>query len=118
MELIKIKDEIDKKIKELDKARSHLREKAEQKAVKIAKYRKKLAITIFKLQNNDIEEFEGNPIIKLSVTLIPMMARGICWQEKMEMEKAEAIYKAIITDIEAIKAQLNGYQSIFRYLEN
>ena len=45
------------------------------------------------------------------------LARGICWQHKLEMEKAEALYKSAITNLDATMAQLSAYQSMNRYLD-
>jgi len=45
------------------------------------------------------------------------IAKGICYQEKLNMELAEAQYKNAIVGMSAIQAELNGFQSIYRHLE-
>jgi hypothetical protein len=118
MELIKTKKEIELTINQLKKAKKKLKIGAETKAKTIAEYEKSLAIMIIKLKNDAIDSFEGEIIAKnLPANLIEKIAKGICYQEKLNMEEAEAKYKALLAYIEAIKAELNGYQSIYRHLD-
>ena len=92
--------------------------KAEAKAKAKGEYEKQLAITIIKLKNGLITEFEGQEIpLNMPGNLIEKIAKGICWKESIAMDEAEAKYKALITDIDAIKSQLNGWQSINRHLD-
>jgi len=106
MEIIEIAKKIEEKIKLLEKGRQTLAIKAKEKAEAIAEYDKKMAKTIIQMKN------EGMPI-----TLIERIAKGICWKEKLAKELAEAEYKNATVKMEAIMAELNGYQSINRYLE-
>jgi len=106
MEIIEIAKKIEEKIKLLEKGRQTLAIKAKEKAEAIAEYDKKMAKTIIQMKN------EGMPI-----TLIERIAKGICWKEKLTKELAEAEYKNATVKMEAVMAELNGYQSINRYLE-
>ena len=106
MEIIEIAKKIEEKIKLLEKGRQTLAIKAKEKAEAIAEYDKKMAKTIIQMKN------EGMPI-----TLIERIAKGICWKEKLAKELAEAEYKNATVKMEAVMAELNGYQSINRYLE-
>jgi hypothetical protein len=117
MEILIIADEIEKKIKLLEKMRIEIKERAENKANTIAEYDKQLAITIIKLKNGNELEIEGNKISNIPATLIEKIAKGICWQAKLNMEKADAMYKSLISNIDSVQAELCGYQSINRYLE-
>ena len=49
-------------------------------------------------------------------TIIEKVAKGICWKECLEKDLAETQYKVNLEKADIIKAQLNGYQSINRYL--
>lgn len=118
MELIKVKEAIEKKIKESETARKNLRRFSENKGIKEAAYRKKVAITILKIKNGIITEFEGEEIkTNMPANLIERIARGICYAEKNETIVAEASYKALICDLNAIQGELNGYQSIYKHLD-
>ena len=55
-------------------------------------------------------------LIKLPATIIEKTAKGICWQARLDMEKADALYKSLISNIDSVQAELNGFQSINRHL--
>lgn len=106
----------------IDKLIDEIPESSMEKANGIANYDRAIAITILKLKNGDItemEDFNGETIFldKLPATLIPQVAKGICYKEAFDKEMGEAAYKGIITMIEARKAQLNGLQSINKVLQ-
>ncbi len=83
-----------------------------EKANTVANYEREIAITILKLKNGAITEWEGQSIKSLAANLIATVAKGICYNESFEKEIAEGNYKGIIVKLEALKAQLNGYQSL------
>lgn len=85
---------------------------AEEKAITISNYEKEIAVTILKIKNGAITEFEGNKIGNLPANLIPIVAKGICFRENFDREMGESGYKGLIVQIEAHKAVLNGYQSM------
>lgn len=117
MDLIKVSDRIEAKIKELDKFKAVIKERTDRKAEANANYDRRLAITMISLRNGLIKEFEGLPTTDIPATLIEKVAKGICFNERLELEKAEAEYKSLITNIDTTCAQLNGWQSINRYLQ-
>lgn len=117
MDLIKVSDKIESKIKELDKFKAVIKERTDRKAEANANYDKCLAVTIIKLKNGMIAEFEGQVVNNVPATIIEKVAKGICFKERLELEKAEAEYKSLITNIDTTCAQLNGWQSINRYLQ-
>lgn len=118
MEITKVAQAIESKIQLLETARNLLKERGETKARTIAEYEKALALAIIKLKNNAITEWETFSTEKLPVTLIEKVARGMCYQEKLNMEVAESGYKSLIVSISAIEAQMNAWQSISRYLKD
>lgn len=88
-----------------------------EKATAIANYDRAIAIASAKIKNGDIKEIEDIngkmiPIGPSPANLIPLYAKGICYQEVFAKEAGEAGYKGVITMIDARKAQLNGLQSI------
>ena len=61
-------------------------------------------------------DIEGEVIKDPPATALEKIAKGICYKEKLEMDKADAEYKSLITYIDIVESQLNGWQSINRYL--
>jgi len=116
MDIITVSSEIEKKINELEKAKKFLNERSGKKAEAIALYDKELAITILKIRNETISEFEGIEIKGLPATILEKVAKGVCFNEKLNQDKAEADYKSLIVYIKTTESQLNGWQSIYRYL--
>lgn len=115
-DLIMLNNAIEDKIKLLEKMRAEIKSRAEQKAITISEYDKQLAITIIKLKNNNITEWEGENIVNLPATLIEKIAKGICSRARNDMEIADGLYKSVISNIDSVQAELNGYQSINKHL--
>jgi hypothetical protein len=105
------------KIKEIETERGYIGKLAQEKAKNIANYEKKLAITIISLKNGIEIELGGQKIKSPPVTIIEKIAKGICFEEKIAADLAEAKYKAHITKMECLMAEMNGLQSINRYLD-
>jgi len=116
-DIIRTKEKIEALINSLQGAKKELKARGEKKAETIANYDKVLALTILKMKNGIIKEFEGANITDPPATILEKLAKGYCWQERLELEKADAAYKSLITYIDVTEAQLNGYQSINRHLE-
>jgi cell division septum initiation protein DivIVA len=116
MEVVKIADEIQKKIDALDTIRATVRERANAKAKAIAEYDKQIAITLIKLSSGKTMTIDEHKIEKPSVSVSEKIAKGICWQEKLNMEQATASYSAAVTNLDVVMAQLNALQSIYRHL--
>jgi len=110
-------DKVEDKIKELTSLTSYLTAAAENKSNAICEYDRQIAITTLKLKNGVIKEWEGQEIDKLPVTLIPIVAKGICFKFSFDREMYDSMYKGIITQIEAVKAQLNGFQSLLKIMQ-
>lgn len=108
---------IDQMIQQIEELICTIDEMATDKSNGIANYDRELAITILRLKNKDITEFEGNKIDNLPATILPIIAKGIIYKAAFDKEIGDAGYKAIITKIEARKSQLNGLQSINKHLD-
>lgn len=103
---------IEEKIKLLELGRKELEPRAQRKATSIGEYDRKIAGVVMKLKNGVSFVFDGETIKDPPVTIIEKIAKGICFQEKINMELAEAQYKNVIEGIKAIEAELNGLQSM------
>jgi len=117
MEMIEVAQTIEAKIRLLEKMRVEIRDRAIAKAEMGAIYDKAMALTILKLKNGAITEFAGEPIGGLPATVLEKIARGICWSEKLEADKADGLYKSLISNIDSVQSELNGWQSVNRYLK-
>ncbi len=116
MDIIQISDEIMHRIKLLQEGRKLIASRSEEKATAISNYDKKLSITIVKIRNGeDVGLTLKDP---LPVTLIDKVAKGLCSDEKLSMERADGFYRAAVSGMSSLEAELNGLQSIFRYLKD
>ena len=109
--------EIRSKISELRNARAVIFDSARNKARAISNFAKNVAIKELKLKNGLITEWEGIEVGKVVASSARKIAEGMCWFEMNDKEEGEALYKAHLTNIEAIKAELNGLQSINKHLD-
>lgn len=118
MELIQVKDCIESLIKEIGKTRREIEEKGREKAVAISDYDRQLAVTLATLRNGDNYTLAGKTYPAPPITIMEKLAKGICCTERYNLEIADSAYKACISNLEALKAQLNGYQSIYKHLDS
>jgi len=116
-ELLRVAQQIEIRINALSVGRKELSERTKNKAQAIAEYEKAVAITIIRLKNGVVYELDGNPVKNPIASITEKIARGICWQEKLNMEQAEGEYKAAIVGMQSLQAEMNGYQSIYKHLE-
>lgn len=116
-DVITIASKIEEKIKQLEEMRDNILPASFDKAKGISQYDREVAITILKLKSGIIKEWEGISCVGIAQTLIPAIAKGICFQACFDKELGEGNYKAILSCIESLKAELNGYQSINKHLE-
>lgn len=118
MEGHKVKDCIEKLIIEIGKCRREIEAKSRAKASAIKNYDKNLAIALATLGHTDNYELSGKTYKQPPVTIREKIAKGICADFLEEREIADSAYKACISNLEALKAQLNGYQSIYRHADS
>lgn len=104
------------KIKELDSLVQKMPELARNKTVSESEYEKTLAKTIVSLKNGGEHEINGEKVKNPPVTILEKIAKGICWQEKLQMDKDDQLYRICNVRIEVTKSQLNAYQSLNRHL--
>ena len=116
MEAVEVAKQIESKIEELELLKKELPAATFQQAKTAAEYDKQLALTIVRLRNGSEIEFEGHIVKNPPTTIIERIARGICYQSVLNRDTAEGKLKAIDSAIKTTMAQLNGFQSINRYL--
>ena len=117
MDVLSIAEEIQKKINEIEEIRKAIKVRGMAKAAAISDYEKSITLALFDLKNGVEIELEGRKIKNPPASIMDKLVRGICWQAKLAMEEAEAAYKSAVTNLDAVCAQLNAYQSLNRYLD-
>lgn len=117
MEVIQVSQTIEKLIKEIGKTRREIEVKGKARAKAISNYDKRLAISMANLREDENYLLAGKKYSQPPTTLVEKLAKGICEQDRYDLEIAESAYKACISNLDALKAQLNGYQSIYRHLD-
>lgn len=117
MDVIDVAEKIRLKIEALEQASSALDQKGNERAKAIANYDKMLAITLIRLRAGHKLSLDDQTIQNPPATIMEKIAKGMCVDERMALEIAESGYKSTTTKIRAIEAALNGYQSIFRWLD-
>lgn len=119
MEIVKIADEIQNKIAGLADCRNKLKTKGDAKARAIADYDRALAIKMIQLKNGkEFEMGDGEKIVSPPVTLIEKIAKGLCYQERLNLEVAENDYKSLNTFIDCLQTEINALMSINKHLDN
>lgn len=117
MNVIDISNKIIAKANEIDEIRKVLIERSDARDNAEANYNKAYAIVLIKLKNKVEFEFEGQKIVNPSVTTIKEIAKGICWNEKLELDKTESMLKIAFKNLDAVSSQLTAYQSINKHLD-
>ncbi len=109
-----VAQEIENKIKLLEKGRTRLEKDGFEKSEQLSLYEKALAGTIIKLKNGQEMELDGEKIQNPPATILEKIARGICYQEKFNADLAETTYRSTIVKINTISVELNAYQSLYK----
>ena len=115
-EPVNISQAILEKISEIEDLKLRYREASRSFSQIAVDYDKVLALTMVKLRNGVEIEFEGQIVKSPQATLIERVSRGICWQEKLNLETISSRLDAIKACLNACQAQLNALQSINRHL--
>lgn len=116
---ILVAQEIYFKVLQLGKARRMLEEQARKKAKAKSEYEKQKALKILELRNlqkGEIMKWEGKEIKDIPVSVMKNVAEGmICnYREKATLE--EDLYDFLKTTCYALSAEMNGLQSINKYM--
>ena len=106
LDIIKTAQLIEMAIKKLGEEGKQLQALTEANALASSEYDKHLGVTIAQLKG------KGEP-----TTIVDKLAKGKCSDMLYQKILAEGMLKACYSNIDRIKAQLNGYQSINRHLD-
>jgi hypothetical protein len=116
-DIISISQQIEAKIKEIDKVRSVLIERSDDRDNAEANYTKEYAMVLIGLKNSKEYELDGEKIKDPPAASVKEIAKGICWLKKLEYDKAESLLKIAFKNLEAVQSQLTAYQSINKHLD-
>ena len=117
MEALEVAKAIQLKISQLDKMKGELRPAIDEFCKAASAYDKQVAVSIVKIKNGVEVQIDPDHTIKNPpASVMERLAKGMCYQEKLTMDTAEQVLKALYTRVRITEAQLNGYQSINRYL--
>jgi hypothetical protein len=117
MDPIQVAKAIESRILRLDQAPMAILERAKAVAVTDAEYDKELGSVIAQLEMGKEFDVEGVTIKHTTATVIKEKAKAICWEEKLAQVEAKEMAKAANKNVDNVCAQLNGYQSINKYLD-
>jgi len=116
MDVITIAKKMAYCIEEIKKQRDTLTALSTDKATAKSKAERLEAVTLIKLKNGSEMEIDNQKIKNPPVTIMEKIVKGICWEERLHADKAEALYKATTVNIQSMSAELNGLQSINKYI--
>lgn len=116
-DLPEIAKDINELIRLIGQTRREIEDKGKAKAKAISDYDRKLAVTIAVLRDKETYTLGERTFNSPPATLTEKIAKGICADERYAMEVADSGYKACISNLNALMAQLNAKQSIFRHYD-
>ena len=98
MEIVEVASQIQGKIKQLELGRDIIKERAREKAEAIGEYEKEIAKILIGLKNGKEFTLEGEVIKDPPASITEKIARGICYQEKINAELKETEYRNAIKE--------------------
>lgn len=101
--LLQISQQINDKIKELEELKNQL----QFNAAKEADYQLALAKAILVLKSGG----------QTPISIIRDLAKGECYQQQLDKDTEKARYDIVKEKVDIVKAQLNGYQTIHKHME-
>jgi len=116
-ELIKLTEKIQNKIDLLSRGRAELSARALAQAEARADYDRQLAKTLIALKNGTEFVLDEETIQNPPATTTEKIARGLCWKQKLEMEKSESLYRNASLGLNSLMSELSALQSVLKYLE-
>lgn len=117
-DIIGISNEIKRKIEEIKAKRLELPKLIEAKRQAMYKYFKNKSIAVIKLKNKNSVEIDGKELRKnYPVSMVFGLSELVIFENKIELEICTLQYNAAIASLRSLQAELNGYQTILRYLD-
>ncbi len=118
MDGMQIANEILQKNEDLDKIRATIKDRVNAKAKAMSGYDKKIAIVLIMLKNGEEMAIDGHITKNPPTTVCEKIAKGLCWREKLEMEQAIGACASATSNLDVLKSQLIGLQSIYKHLDS
>lgn len=115
-DIITIAKQLDARIEEISELCHNLQKFGKEKAEAIAEYEKQICLTQIKLKNGVSFELEGQTVKDPAVSNMDKISKGLCWEACLKKEQADANYKSLIVNIDAVKTIISALQSMNKYL--
>jgi len=116
METLKVAQQIQDGIDNLELLKLELCKFSTIKDEAATAYDKSMALTIIKLRNGEEFNLSGELVKDVPVTSMEKIAKGICWKEQLDANLAESKYQNLRSQITISLAQLSAWQTIFKTL--
>src|SRR4030043_1410856 len=116
-DIIRIFDQIEAKSKELGKYAERIRPLILGVVNTQAEFEKKYAKTLIQLKNGVEFELDGVKIKDPPAASVKEIAKGICFKEKVNMDKAELLFRGLMKTIDILTTQMDGLRSQNKNLE-
>lgn len=117
-DIIGISNEIKKKIEEIKRKRQELSKLIEAKRQAMHKYFRNKSAAVINLKNKETVLIDGKELRKnYPDSMIFGLAELVIFNDKVELEICTLQYNAAVASLRSLQAELNGYQTILRYLD-
>ena len=117
-DVIGLTRKVHEKIIAMERKREDLSALIETKKRYMYSYFKNKTVAVMKLKNKEPVELAGKPLRKnYSDSMIPMFADLIVSDDKVCLEISTLEYNAAVAGLRSLQAELNGYQTMLRYLD-
>lgn len=117
-DVIRVARKIEECIQRLGSSENVIRDAAAARSVAVAEYDRDLGLTLVKLRNGATMDCDGEAIKDPPASTSEKIAKAICWESRLALEQADAHYKVSMSKLDGIKAQLMGWQSVNKRLDN
>ena len=112
MEWIQVQAEMEALIQLVDGGDGALADAGNSAGDNPALYDLAIAKTLMGLKNGKSYELEGETIIDPPVTIMEKIAKGVCFREKMAMDRANLELKRVCRKMDGVKTKISALQSI------
>ena len=112
MDWIQVQTEIEALMVALDRGIDAIVVAGNDAGNKPALYDKAIAIAEMKLRAGVEVELDGVKTKDPPVTILKDIAKGLCWQEREDMDMSDKEYKRVCRKLDSIKTKISALQSI------
>jgi len=118
IEVVQMAEQIESACREIQRLSGQLDKLGQRQAEAAAEYDKAIAIALVKLKNGEEMDVFGMKVKSPPATTSEKIAKGLCYQERLNADLAESALKACQQKLRAAEAILSGRQSKNRYLDS